>query len=87
MVLNQATTILYLKESPLSTAFCEKILTKLAEFIDECRSMGYNLANMFCIYIIVYASAGPYGAFTGVTVSMDDAEAWYKHKCLQNISC
>ena len=86
-MLNQATLILYLKALALSTAICEKFLSKTAEFIDECRSMGYNLANMFCIYIIVYASAGPYGAFTGVTVSMDDAEAWYKHKCLQNISC
>ena len=74
-MLNQATLILYIKEDALSTAFCEKILSKLAEFIDECRSMGYNLANMFCIYIIVYASVGAYGTFTGVIVSMGDAEA------------
>ena len=87
MVLNQATLILYLKALALSTAICEKFLSKTAEFIDECRAMGYNLLNMFCIYIIVYASRGVYGTFTGVIVSMGDAEAWYKHKCLRNISC
>ena len=86
-MLNQATLILYLKESPLSTAFCEKILTKLAEFIDECRSMGYNLANMFCIYIIVYASMGVYGTFAEAIVSIGETDTWYKYKCLQNICC
>ena len=74
-MLFQATLILYLKALALSTAFCEKFLSYLAEFIDECKAMGYNLLNMFCISITVYASRGLYGTFTGVIVSMSDGEA------------